>query len=212
MQIPTGRYLLPDGSLLLEGTGVQPTLRIPITLETATSTDDVVLAYAERAILEPLGAGITPSSSPTLLDNAATMDALSSADIFEDIARESYSDDEYLQMDTSFPFTITLSRSKTLLWVYGWCAADQPTLDDNINKLDLTFTLNDEDIPLDSFVEIPYDAQGQTCIAYVLGLTDWVGGEHHAVTTITYTTLINDGVYDFGPGYQSFEYNIYVKP
>lgn len=50
LQAPTGRFTLPDGSLFLEGQGVQPTLRVPITAENVLSKDDVVLRAAEEAL------------------------------------------------------------------------------------------------------------------------------------------------------------------
>ena len=50
MQFPTGRIVMPDGSLFLEGKGVQPTLKIPITRDTVLTTDDVVLNTAEQEI------------------------------------------------------------------------------------------------------------------------------------------------------------------
>ena len=212
MQVPTGRYVLPDGSLLLEGTGVQPTLQVPVTLETVTSTSDVVLEYAERAVLLPLGAGIIPSSSPTILGEDETMDALNDPVFFEDLARETYTQEEYLELDRSFPFTITLSTSETLLWTYGWCAKDQTTLDENLNKMEITFTLDNEDIPLDQILGLPYEAEGQTCYAYVMALDDWAGGEHHASTRVEYTTKINDGQSNIGPGFQTFDYAVYVNP
>jgi C-terminal processing protease CtpA/Prc len=50
LQFPTGRMTLPDGSLFLEGKGVQPTVRVPIDEKTVLSTDDVVLSAAEQAL------------------------------------------------------------------------------------------------------------------------------------------------------------------
>jgi len=50
LQAPTGRFTLPDGSLFLEGQGVQPTLRVPITAENVLSNEDVVLRAAEEAL------------------------------------------------------------------------------------------------------------------------------------------------------------------
>jgi C-terminal processing protease CtpA/Prc len=43
LQIPTGRFVLPDGSIFLEGVGVQPTERIAITQETVLSGNDPVI-------------------------------------------------------------------------------------------------------------------------------------------------------------------------
>lgn len=51
MQIPTGRFKLPDGSIFLEGQGVPTTVRVPIDETTALSEDDVVLQAAIDLIL-----------------------------------------------------------------------------------------------------------------------------------------------------------------
>jgi C-terminal processing protease CtpA/Prc len=51
LQAPTGRSVLPDGSIFLEGQGVPPTLRVPIVEETVLTNEDVVLQAAEEAIL-----------------------------------------------------------------------------------------------------------------------------------------------------------------
>ena len=52
MQFPTGRMVLPDGSLFLEGAGVAPTLRVPLDERALLSDDDVVLRAAEDALLK----------------------------------------------------------------------------------------------------------------------------------------------------------------
>ena len=44
--IPTGRFTLPDGSIFLEGEGVQPTIRIPVDEYSVLSGEDVVLQQA----------------------------------------------------------------------------------------------------------------------------------------------------------------------
>ncbi len=51
MQIPTGRTILPDGSIFLEGVGVVPTVQVPITRDTVLTDEDVVLDYGIRVIL-----------------------------------------------------------------------------------------------------------------------------------------------------------------
>lgn len=52
LQVSKWRFTTPDGGLFLEGVGVQPTLRVPVTAESVLATDDVVLAAAEAAVLE----------------------------------------------------------------------------------------------------------------------------------------------------------------
>jgi C-terminal processing protease CtpA/Prc len=51
MQFPTGREVMPDGTLFLEGVGVQPTIQVPIDETTVLSNEDVVLEAAKDAIL-----------------------------------------------------------------------------------------------------------------------------------------------------------------
>ena len=51
LQLPTGRFTLPDGSLFLEGVGVQPTIRVPITEETVLSDRDLVLQEAYNQVI-----------------------------------------------------------------------------------------------------------------------------------------------------------------
>ncbi len=46
MQFPTGRFVLPDGSIFLEGVGVEPTARVPVTEETVLANQDPVLIWA----------------------------------------------------------------------------------------------------------------------------------------------------------------------
>jgi C-terminal processing protease CtpA/Prc len=56
IQIPTGRFKDANGKLFLEGTGVVPNLKVPITLKNLLSEDDVVLATAVRALNRRLAA------------------------------------------------------------------------------------------------------------------------------------------------------------
>jgi len=50
LQFPTGRMVQPDGSLFLEGQGVQPTVHVPIDEQSVLSKDDVVLKAAEAEL------------------------------------------------------------------------------------------------------------------------------------------------------------------
>jgi C-terminal processing protease CtpA/Prc len=53
LQFSKIRFTLPDGSLFLEGTGVQPTVRVPMSFDNAMNwKEDVVLNAAEEAIKE----------------------------------------------------------------------------------------------------------------------------------------------------------------
>jgi C-terminal processing protease CtpA/Prc len=50
-QFSASRTVLPDGSLLIEGRGVEPTVRVPVTAEGLLSPEDEELQAAEREIL-----------------------------------------------------------------------------------------------------------------------------------------------------------------
>lgn len=50
LQVSKYRYITPQGTLFLEGTGVVPTIKVPITRESVLSPEDVVLQAAEDAL------------------------------------------------------------------------------------------------------------------------------------------------------------------
>jgi len=52
LTVPTGRFTLEDGSIFLEGQGVQPDLDVPVTRESVLSGEDAVLSAAIDYILK----------------------------------------------------------------------------------------------------------------------------------------------------------------
>lgn len=54
MQFPTGRYVMPDGQLALEGVGVIPDVVVPVTEESALGEEDAVLEAAVSTLLESI--------------------------------------------------------------------------------------------------------------------------------------------------------------
>ena len=215
-QMTFGRAVDAQGNIHLEGKGVTPTVKVPVTAETLQQQAngvDVVLAAAEKAISQPIGAGVTPSGPPQLMNNDETQNAINaSAKQFEELAHEKYTNDDYLDTSKNFTFTITLNTSQDLLWSWGWCAKDTATLDSNLNNLGVKFTLDGQPVAPDKFLKLDYPNQGQQCTVYVLGLTNWPAGEHHAVTVVTFKTKINDGSSDYPPGTQTFDYGVFIKP
>jgi C-terminal processing protease CtpA/Prc len=214
LQVPTGRFTLPDGSIFLEGKGVQPTLRVPLTFENVSSEADVVLEYGIRAVLQPLGAGITPSNPPTLSSPEDSMKAIERGSIksLDEKARENYSSEDLSKMDTTFTYTIPLGKPEALLWVWGWCAADQDTLEQNFKNIKLAFSMNGETVPLEQFALLDYESGGLACRAYFTEVKEWPAGEHHLETLLTFTAKINDGSADYPAGFQKFDYTVYIKP
>jgi C-terminal processing protease CtpA/Prc len=215
-QMTYGRAVDAQGNIHLEGKGVMPTVKVPVTAETLQQQAngvDVVLAAAEKAISQPVGAGVTPSGPPQLMNNDETQNAIkTSAKQFEELAHEKYTNNDYLDTSKSFTFTVSLDKSQDLLWAWGWCAKDAATLAGNLKNLDVKFTLDGQPVARDKFLKLDYANQGQQCTAYILGLTNWPAGEHHVMTAVTFKTKLNDGSSDYAPGTQTFNYGVFIKP
>ncbi|MBI5946155.1 MAG: peptidase S41 [Chloroflexi bacterium] len=215
VQLTIGRAVGVDGNIHLEGSGVVPDVRVPVTFETlqkSANGEDVVLAAAEKVISEPQGAGVTPSGPPEMASAAAASSALTSGKSFlEDLAREKYDSADYGAPGT-LTFTIPLTKTDTLVWLYAWCATSTEILNQNFKNIELKFVLGGEEIPLEKFRKEDLESGGQQCRLYYTALSKWPAGEHHLSTTATFTAAINDGTSDYEPGDYVLEYAVYLKP
>jgi hypothetical protein len=212
LQIPTGRFTLPDGSIFLEGKGVVPTLKVPVDETTAPATEDVVLQAGLKAVFQPAGAEITPSGPPELASADDAAAALTSgAKFLEDAARERYDPSQFAAPGVT-TFTVALDKSETLIWSYAWCAKDQATLDANLKNIGLKFELDGK--PFASSRMSIYDTQsnGRQCRLTYAALDNWPGGEHHLKTTATFKSALNDGTTDYEAGEYVLDYAVFVKP
>jgi C-terminal processing protease CtpA/Prc len=210
--VPTGRFTLPDGSIFLEGQGVPPTLKVPVDETTALSIDDVVLQAGIDVVLQPLGAGVSPSAAPKVADAADAEAAFSSGAAFlEDLARESYEASTFAQPGTA-TYTVPLTKSETVVWAYVWCAKNADTLAKNFESIQLKFMLDEKESPANTFATYELETGGQTCRLVYTSLSDWTAGEHHIVTTATFKSKVNDGTADYEAGDYILDYKVYVKP
>ncbi|MBE0680484.1 MAG: peptidase S41 [Anaerolineales bacterium] len=214
-QMTIGRAMDADGNIHLEGKGVVPDLRVPVTAETLRQQfngEDVVLAFAERAISQPLGAGITPSGPPEMASVAAASSAFTSGKRFlEDLAREEYDSAEFAVPGT-LTYTVPLQKEETLIWMYAWCASTKEVLDQNFENIEVKFSLDGKDVALDKFKQEDLENSGQWCRLYYTALSKWPAGEHKIKITATFTASINDGTADYEAGDYILDYNVYVKP
>jgi hypothetical protein len=212
LQIPTGRFTLPDGSIFLEGKGVPPALRVPVDEQTALSNDDVVLQAGIQAVLRPLGAEVVPSGPPSIAPAEDAGASLSSgARFLEDAAREQYDPSQFDAPGTT-TYTVALNQSETLIWSYAWCANDKQTAEQNLSQIKLKFTLDGRNVPSDQLSTYDVQSNGRECRLLYAALEDWPGGEHHLETLVTFQSVINDGIKEYAPGEYVLEYTVYVKP
>lgn len=215
VQMTIGRAVDAEGNIHLEGKGVVPDVKVPVTFETlqrVANGEDVVLETAEKVVSQPAGAGITPSGSPKLATPAEASSAFANGDRFlEELAREEYQSADYAKPGT-LTFTIPLLRDESLLWMYAWCTTSTEILNQNFENIELQFVMNGVEVPLDRLAVEDLASGGQQCRLYYTALSGWPAGEHHLSITATFTRSINDGISDYEAGDYVLEYDVFVKP
>lgn len=216
-QTPTGMTKDMEGNIIIEGTGVVPDVDVPLTEETVQQEyvqgGDVVLEQAIETLSQPLGAGVTPEHSPTVGTKAEAESAFQAqTEWLEDFAQENYEDESLSQAGETYTFTVPLNTSRKVMWFYAWCTADQESFEDNWSKIELAFSLNGENVPLEDFAKLEGVFEDNHCRAYYTVLSDWAVGEHIVKTEITFTDSFNDGIAeeDFPAGTHVYEYHVYV--
>jgi C-terminal processing protease CtpA/Prc len=72
-QAPIIRKVYPDGKIFLEGTGVQPNVKVPITVESLLSSEDPDIPAAEQALMDKVKAASSApaATSPAPAETAA---------------------------------------------------------------------------------------------------------------------------------------------
>jgi hypothetical protein len=212
LQVPTGRFTLPDGSIFLEGQGVQLTHQVPVNAENLLSGDDFVLRAAEKAVLEPAGAGVVPSAAPTISSQEDTKEAIqnSGAAFLEQLANEQYENPTVA--GETYTYTIALKESEPLIWAFGWCAADEKTLTSNLAAMKVEFQLGDTVLDQTNQLVLTYPNGEMQCQLMAYQLDNWMPGENHLKTNITYTKNIDDGSATYPKGSLVYDYVVYVKP
>jgi hypothetical protein len=215
VRMTIGRAVDAQGKIHLEGSGVVPDVRAPVTVEALkriSDGEDVILEAAVKVLNTPSGAGITPSASPKLsLPADAESSFKSGASFLEDLAREKYDPSAFAQPGV-VAYSIPLGEEKPVLWAYAWCASDAESLNENFKNIELKFMLNGEEIPADSFATYDLLNNDRLCRLVHTALSGWTPGEHHLSTTAKFKAKLNDGLADYEPGDYVLDYTVYVKP
>lgn len=158
---------------------------------------------------QPPRVGVTSEGPPRIASLSEAETAFQAQTPWlEDLAAESY--DITSQAGETYTYTITMDRSRDVMWVYGWCATTKELLAQNWDHISLVFTLDGEEVPLDSFVELESIFDEMECRLYYTLLSDWPGGEHLLTTEVTFRTTINDGLDDYPAGTHVYEYRVSV--
>ena len=125
-----------------------------------------------------------------------------------ELAEEDY--DVTSQAGETYTYTITLDRSRDVLWMYGWCVTTKELLGQNWDNITLAFTMDGEDVPLDRFAMLEIDIEDQECRLHFALVTDWPPGEHVLITEVTFETELDDGTDIFPAGTHFYEHIVTV--
>ena len=211
MQIPTGRFVRPDGSLFLEGQGVPTTIQVPLTPETllAPAGDDVVLRYAEDAVLGSTSGSLRLAGGAVAVSATAATTAINAGTKFlEDVALEHYAADQLSQAGQTYTYTVKLDNDQRLIWIGGWCADTEAHLRDNLASIEIVFGANGEQVDPAQFAQFDGQAGKQFCQFHYTAVYQWPSGVTRLTTAITFAQPINDGSADYPAGAHTYLYEV----
>jgi C-terminal processing protease CtpA/Prc len=207
LQIPTERFTNPDGSLFLEGTGVAPTVKVPITEATVLATDDVILQAAEDALLGVGPGDLQIEGGPVIASAASSEKALgASAQFLEDLATEKYDSSELSQAGKTYTHTVSLDKDQRLFMDNGWCATTQTILRANYQHIALEFSVNGTPVDLKQFAVFEGPNGDQFCRFYYALVFHWPKGTTTIEVKVTFDDKINDGTADYPKGTHVYKY------
>jgi hypothetical protein len=156
------------------------------------------------------------SQAPTLGTPDETKAALQAhpESVLEALANESYTGSELEQMNKTFAYTIDLPGDQPALWEFGWCAATSTILADNLKHISPRFFMNDLPVDISKFYALdsqtanPNTNQSVQCHSYAMVVTHWPQGQTKLETVVTFDAKLNDGMSDYQPGLQTFDYTV----
>jgi C-terminal processing protease CtpA/Prc len=203
------RTVKPDGRLLLEGTGVVPTVKVPVTLETILADEDVILQAAVEALLgeAPASDDTEPGELTFATADEAQAEVNAGARLLEELAPETYDPAELSQPGQTYTYTINLRRVEPLIWSNGWCATSQTILEENFRSISIAFTANGEAVDENSIVVVDGQPSADLfCRTFYVVVTNWPTGETILEIEVTFARRINDGMDDYAAGTHTYRF------
>ena len=164
--------------------------------------------------------GMIPLTSPTVgpmptmeKDPNKVIEALNGNNYvrLEALAKEQYTAQDFAKPGT-LTFTVNITDNKPTYFSYGWCAADDATLQQNIQNIDVSLYFNDNKLGSDVVHTLSYtSANNQHCADYGVLMSDWPNGTYKLKAVATFNQKINDGMSDYAAGDYVFDYNVTVN-
>ena len=96
--------------------------------------------------------------------------------------------------------------------MYGWCAVDQQTLDQNFEHITVRLYFNDDELGEDVVQNLSYiSPDNLACLDFGVLMSEWPDGTYTLKAVATFDEKLNDGLADYEPGDYVSEYNVTVK-
>lgn len=207
-------------ALTLAGLACQTITSLPQRLRSGAAPS------ASGPTVEPPSAG--PTAAPNnpgagggalTLPNGLTLGSLEETQAFlsggdakglEELASETYSDQERNAVGARLKYTINLNAGTTqVAWGYGWCATTADILKQNLSQMRVEFEVNGQAV--DPAQLLTFTSQSQDnlqCQSMYVVVSNWPKGNTTLTTRITFEQKINDGMGDYPAGDQEFTYTV----
>jgi len=158
----------------------------------------------------------TPIPNPVYL-SASDTKALRDSDewiTFHGLASSQHTDAEInTYWDNNDWIPVTLNESKPVGESFGWCATTTEILNDNLKHITIFFEIDDSPVPEENIASIYSTADdGWKCVFKAFAISKWKAGEYRLAYGLIVNQAINDGGYDYDPGYGSNNYILITVP
>lgn len=130
----------------------------------------------------------------------------------EALASERYATEDFAGPGT-LTYTVAIEDEVPTVLMYGWCAVDEQTLQQNFEHIVVRIYFNEEELGTDVVHGLTYVSpqSDMPCQAYGVLMSDWPDGRYTLKAVASFDEEINDGLADYAPGDYSAVYNVTVE-
>jgi hypothetical protein len=156
----------------------------------------------------------TPTPMPTMEKSADKVLAVLKSNDYvrlEALAKEQYTVQDFAKPGT-LAFTVKITdKKKPTYFSYGWCAADDQTLQQNLQHIKASLYFNGNKLEQDVVHGLSYTLpNNQVCAELGVLMSDWPAGNYELKAVATFDQKINDGTSDYQPGDYVQDYKVDV--
>jgi hypothetical protein len=146
-------------------------------------------------------------------DGNAVIQVLSGQDwhYLQALAKERYTPEE-LNKPGTLTFTVSITDDLPTYFVYGWCAVDDQTLQQNFEHITVKMYFNGDELGEDVVQNLVYTSPDNLrCQDFGVLMSEWTDGNYTLKAVATFDEKLNDGMADYEPGDYISEYTVTVK-